>query len=142
MRKPKKYIRHFHGTDKINFVCWKLDGKLHREDGPAYISYYIHDQTLYSERWCINGLPHREDGPAEIFYSFSGGVTNEHWYLNDKRHRIDGPAWIDYHPSGKIKDRDWYLNDKRIRPEQWLKENRYRWPLNKEKQTELLLTFG
>ena len=37
---------------------WWINGKLHREDGPAY-------EGAYGDRsWWINGKPHREDGPA------------------------------------------------------------------------------
>ena len=36
---------------------WHLNGKLHREDGPA-IEYPSH------KSWYLNGKHHREDGPA------------------------------------------------------------------------------
>ena len=57
---------HFDGTKE-----WWLNGKLHREDGPAYESY---DGT---KEWWLNGKLHREDGPA-IEYSSGTKV----WYLN------------------------------------------------------------
>ena len=50
---------------------WYLNGKLHREDGPA---------VEYSDgikHWYLNGKLHREDGPAVGFWS-----GNKHWYLN------------------------------------------------------------
>jgi hypothetical protein len=53
--------------------CWYLDGKRHREDGPA-IEYA--DGTKY---WYLNDKQHREDGPA---IEYAGGT--KHWYLNDK----------------------------------------------------------
>jgi hypothetical protein len=62
---------------------WKLNGNLHRRDGPAVI------MSGYSEEWFLNGLRHREDGPA---YRDSEG--NEEWYREHRLHRDDGPALI------------------------------------------------
>ncbi|WP_323025774.1 hypothetical protein [Castellaniella sp.] len=39
----------------------------------------------------INGKLHREDGPAKILH-YSDGTVEEHWYRLDQRHREDGPA--------------------------------------------------
>ena len=53
---------------------WYLNGKLHREDGPA-----IEDANGYKE-WWINGERHREDGPA--VECADGSKT---WYINGKQ---------------------------------------------------------
>ena len=37
---------------------WYLNGKLHREDGPAV------EWSNGSKEWWLNGELHREDGPA------------------------------------------------------------------------------
>jgi len=50
---------------------WHLNGKLHREDGPA-IEYGNGGKV-----WYLDGKPHREDGPAVELSS--GG---KFWYLN------------------------------------------------------------
>lgn len=60
---------------------WFLDGKLHREDGPAI------ERANGNKYWYRNGKFHREDGPA-IEY----GCGDKYWYLNGKLHREDGPA--------------------------------------------------
>jgi hypothetical protein len=52
--------------------CWTLNGKLHREDGPAC---EYADGTCI---WWLNDKLHREDGPA---IEFAGG--RRWWYLND-----------------------------------------------------------
>ena len=59
-----------------SWMCWawKLNGKIHREDGPA-----IHD-GVGSQFWFRHGKRHREDGPA---YMGSNGVKE--WWLNGKR---------------------------------------------------------
>jgi antitoxin component YwqK of YwqJK toxin-antitoxin module len=50
---------------------WHLNGKLHREDGPA-VKY-----ANGTKFWYINGKLHREDGPA-VEYANGGKV----WFLN------------------------------------------------------------
>jgi hypothetical protein len=81
--------------------AWYLNGKRHREDGPAI------EWSDGRKWWITNGLFHREDGPA--IERFAGTKV---WYLNGKVHRADGPAivgrelcewWIDgeeFHESG------------------------------------------
>ena len=51
---------------------WWLNGKLHREDGPA-CEYYNGDRY-----WYFNGKCHREDGAA---IECANGTRR--WYLND-----------------------------------------------------------
>ena len=61
-------------VDDTGNQSWYLDGKYHREDGPAII--YANG----SQYWCLNGEYHREDGPAVI-----GANGYQAWYLNDKK---------------------------------------------------------
>lgn len=51
---------------------WYLNGKLHREDGPAI---EFADGDKY---WYLNGSLHREDGPA---IEHANGL--KYWCLND-----------------------------------------------------------
>jgi hypothetical protein len=53
---------------------WFLNGKRHREDGPAI------EYNNGSKAWVLNNELHREDGPA---VEDSNGYKI--WYLNDKR---------------------------------------------------------
>ena len=53
---------------------WYLNGKYHREDGPAI------EWTNGDRSWYLNGELHREDGPAVELAN--GGCV---WYLNGKR---------------------------------------------------------
>jgi len=77
---------------------WYLNGKLHREDGPAI------EYASGTKHWYLNGELHREDGPAVEYVS-----GDKFWCLNGKRHREDGPAieWADG-------DKEWYINDKKV----------------------------
>jgi hypothetical protein len=73
---------------------WRVQGKLHREDGPAV------EYTRGGGEWWLHGVNHREDGPAAIFPDGSWG-----WYKNGHLHRDDGPAL--WEPSGRMA---WYRN--------------------------------
>ena len=102
---------------------WYLNGKRHREDGPAII--YADGE----QRWYLNGELHREDGPAVI-----GANGYQAWYLNGKRHREDGPAiiWANGYQA-------WYLNGQLHREDGpaviWANGSQ-RWYLNSEELTE------
>jgi len=74
---------------------WYLNGKLHREDGPAV------EYADGNNDWYLNGKLHREDGPA-----VEGSEGYKAWYLHGKQHREDGPA-IECSDGYKA----WYLND-------------------------------
>ena len=50
---------------------WFLNGKRHREDGPAV------EWAGGTKKWYLNGKPHREAGPA---IEFANGTKM--WYLN------------------------------------------------------------
>jgi len=52
---------------------WWLNGKRHREDGPAI------EEASGGKSWYLNGKKHREDGPA---LEWADGT--KFWYLNDK----------------------------------------------------------
>ena len=53
---------------------WFLNGKLHREEGPA-IEYVNGDNE-----WYLNGKLHREEGPAVEYVN-----GDNEWYLNGKQ---------------------------------------------------------
>ena len=73
---------------------WKLNGKYHRDNGPAII------WKSGTRHWYINGKLHRERDPAKIHKD-----GKQEWYANGKRHRKCGPAII--WPNGSL---EWYVN--------------------------------
>jgi hypothetical protein len=77
---------------------WFLNGKLHREDGPALEFANGH------KSWHLNGDLHREDGPA---VEWANG--DKMWWLNGKYHREDGPA-VERVDGDKV----WFLNGKEL----------------------------
>ena len=76
---------------------WYLNGKRHREDGPAC-------EWINNKSWYVDDKLHREDGPA--IERASG--ANE-WYINGELNREDGPA-VEYADGTKI----WYINGEKL----------------------------
>ena len=93
-------------VDDYGTKSWRLDGKLHREDGPAV------EYANGCKYWFLNDKYHREDGPA---VEYANGC--KYWYLNGERHRTDGPA-IEYSDGSKC----WFLNGKEYTEANWLKQ--------------------
>jgi len=62
-------VRVYNDGDKV----WRLNGKYHREDGPA-IEFSSGDKS-----WYLDGERHREDGPAIEYVN-----GDKSWYLNGK----------------------------------------------------------
>tara|TARA_R100000951_G_scaffold106063_1_gene100301 strand:- start:2 stop:676 length:675 start_codon:yes stop_codon:yes gene_type:complete len=90
-------------TNKTTNACgvteYRLNGELHREDGPAV------EYADEPGQWYLHGKLHREDGPAE-------SMDNGHWwYLHGKLHREGGPAIEQLLPFGEdTKMEEWYLH--------------------------------
>lgn len=79
----------------IYFESHFLNGKLHREGGPARI--YTSKYSGRREEYFIHGIPHRENGPARTFPS------SDVWMLDGFVDRVDsGPVVIRY----KVKNED------------------------------------
>jgi hypothetical protein len=77
---------------------WYLNGKRHREYGPAL------ECANGVRSWWLNGKRHREDGPA---IEWDDG--RREWWLNGRLHREDGPA-IEWNYGYRY----WYLNGEEV----------------------------
>lgn len=113
-------------TTSIGLQEWYLNGSRHREDGPALIVPGV------SESWYLNGSRHREDGPAQV------NSTEEKWYLKGRLHRLDGPAHINTDPHVGFAKK-WYLDGKLHRedgPAIIYKTGLKNWYLDGESYTE------
>jgi hypothetical protein len=83
-------------VDVYGNVYYKVNGKLHREDGPAV------EWCNGSHEWFQNHELHREGGPA---IEYANGEKS--WYQHGKHHRLDGPA-VEM-PDGR---KEWWQDDK------------------------------
>jgi len=70
-------------VDKDGTKIWRLNGKWHREDGPAV------EYADGSKAWWLHDMRHREDGPA---VEHADGYKS--WYLNNSRYE-DVVAWAE-----------------------------------------------
>jgi len=59
--------------DQFGGRVWQLNGKYHREDGPAI------EWSDGTREWVLNGKRHREDGPA---VERADGLSS--WWLNGR----------------------------------------------------------
>ena len=87
---------------------WRLNGQLHREDGPAV------EWDNGTNEWFLNDKLHREDGPA---IEYANG--SKEWWLNGNLHRIEGPA-VEYANGSK----EWWLCDVRLSEQKWKEETK------------------
>jgi len=90
-------------TQFHNRVEYRLDDKLHRDDGPAV------EFSYGSKFWYQEGKLHRLDGPAVEW-----GNGDKSWYQEDKLHRLDGPA-IELANGEKY----WYVKGKKYSEEEF-----------------------
>jgi len=77
---------------------WRLNGLLHRLDGPAK------ERADGSKFWWQKGKLHRTDGPAMEYANGS-----KEWWQKGKRHRLDGPSieWADG-------SKEWWINGENL----------------------------
>ena len=101
---------------KNGAIAYYKNGKLHREDGPAYVGQEGNLKRVIVEKWCIDGKFHREDGPAFIQRSVNGHgneVTLQIWYKNNVIENDKGPAYIhsfNTDDGDRITNYTWYKN--------------------------------
>jgi hypothetical protein len=107
-------------TKEYDTKHWYLNGKFHREDGPAL------GHTNGSEEWYLNGKLHREDGPA---VKHDNGAKE--WRRWGKRHREDGPA-IEFADGSK----QWWLNGTKYSEEEFNKLMAEKQQLKKENKMD------
>jgi len=72
-------------VDKYEDKYWFLNGKKHKEDGPAVVT------QDGSKGWYLNDKLHRIDGPAIELFDGS-----KYWFLNGKE--VNKEQIIDFNP--------------------------------------------
>jgi len=89
--KPEIDVDYYPNGQK-RYEYWLLNGKMHREDGPAYQSWYENGQKYY-EYWSLNNKCHREDGPSSQRWSYNGQKEYEEWWLNSNKYKRED--WVE-----------------------------------------------
>ncbi len=112
---------------------WTLNGKLHREDGPAKTlrqsdgsiteEYYFEGELYrdkgpafieqdadgrYFEKYYRHGKLHNDNGWA-VFSRDEKGTTRQEYYQNDKLHRDIGPAITQWGADGSLHEEYWLI---------------------------------
>jgi hypothetical protein len=114
----KNWYKHSRVCCDSQTKIYRVNGKWHREDGPAI------EWGNGHKEWYINGKYHREDGPA---IESDGGKL---WYFHGILHRLDGPA-VEWGNG----DKEWRVNGKlhRLNGPAIEYKNRKEWWVNGEK---------
>lgn len=89
---------------------------------PEIKIYYYSNGQKQSEYWLLNGKYHREDGPANQYWYENGQKEYEGWYLVGKKHREDGSAIQSWYEDGQKEYEFWWLNGENCSRENWVKE--------------------
>jgi antitoxin component YwqK of YwqJK toxin-antitoxin module len=64
-----------------NHIEYRLDGKRHNNNGPAYIAYYSNGIVKYIE-YSVDNKRHNTNGPAFIMYYSNGTVMREEYWID------------------------------------------------------------
>jgi antitoxin component YwqK of YwqJK toxin-antitoxin module len=94
---------------------WYLNGQKVKE-----FKYYENGNKEY-ESYYLNGKRHRENGPAYKGWYENGNKWYEYYYLNDKRHRENGPAYQSWYENGNKWYEYYYLNGEEVSKEEVMK---------------------
>lgn len=109
-----------HGSRQVkvqtNCISWFRKDQLHREIGPAWMSWYANGQRR-DATWALKGKTHCINGPAVQSWYQNGVLCKECWRQNNELHRLDGPARIVWQENGQLYYKGWYLHDKIISAE-------------------------
>lgn len=76
---------------------------------------------------------HREDGPAFQSFYESGKLKRESYWINNVRHREDGPAIINYYEYGDIASQNFYIYGKQLTEQQFKMKQRLKGTLLEDK---------
>jgi hypothetical protein len=88
-----------------------IKGRLHKENGPAFIGYYKNGKIAYLV-YHVNGKLHREDGPAFQSFHKNGNPRKINYYFNNLLHRTNGPAMTSLYKNGKIEHEKYLIEGK------------------------------
>lgn len=80
------------------------------------LSFHENGNVKYKEYY-INGKFHRENGPAREKFYENGNIAHRAYYIHGNVHRTDGPAYEGFYENGSIKYIYFYINGKYLSEE-------------------------
>src|SRR3989344_5300903 len=83
-------------------------GHIHRQDGPAIITY--NRNYIVTADWLKHGVVHNIKNPARMWYDYNGIIHAETWCKDGKTQRTDKnkPSVIFYTCDGNISCEEWF----------------------------------
>jgi hypothetical protein len=82
------------GTGRLIREEYRIEGQLHRPDGPASLEYCETTGRQLFAAYFHLGQMHRDGHPACCYYDDSGRLISEYWYCHGELHRDGAPAVI------------------------------------------------
>lgn len=132
----KPAVKEYNEWGEISKVAYFKNGKRHRENGAAVVSFFSNGKistlsyyrnnildnidkpsmiefdprgNIRAKGYYLRNQLHRENGPALIFYK-NNKVVEDSYYKNGVIHRVEGPANIMYNLLGHIRDYYYAIN--------------------------------
>ena len=75
---------------------------------------------LRSRKYKLNGVLHRTDGPAWEQWDDDGRLFSRSFWVNDELHRTDGPAWEEWDKKGRFIYREFWINNEELTEKDFL----------------------
>jgi len=98
---------------------YRVDGRLHRERGPAKIARDEATGIVTLEEYRVNGFLHRDSGEGPAFlvrYAKTGVIVREHYREKGRWHRdpSEGPAVIERRPDGTVSEERYWQHGEQV----------------------------
>jgi hypothetical protein len=95
-------------------------GRSHNPTGPSYEKTYASTGTVARRDFRIDGSLHREDGPAFEEFGLSGNLERHEYYVHGVRHNALGPAVLWWDENEQVIKCKFYLNGEKMTEEDFL----------------------
>ena len=89
-------------TGPVILEEYHMNGRPHRDVGPALITYCPTTGRTMCANYYRDGVAHRDDGPASVIFDVDGTPAAQYWYADGQLHRDGAPAIIERGVGGDI----------------------------------------
>ncbi len=84
-------------TNRLRFASYRQRGIKHREEGATDI-WYLPDGSVSRAHYYVEGLRSSKTRPSAVRFQSDGRVSGIYYYYQNQCHREDGPARIEVYP--------------------------------------------